>query len=115
VLLFGAVPRPGALPPSQAPDLVTALLTSGGALPEAKLDKVQVVRKVGDRSIQFQVNLNNYFKYGDKASNPILLPGDTVYLPRERPPSGGAMRYLGVASLVVGLTVSILAIANNNN
>ena len=115
VQIFGAVPRPGPLPTDQAPDLVTALLKSGGALPEAKLDKIQIVRKVGDRSIQFQVNLNNYFKYGDKSSNPILQPGDTVYLPREKPPSSAFTRYLGIASLLVGLTISILAISNNNH
>jgi polysaccharide export outer membrane protein len=115
VLLFGAVPRPGSLSAEQAPDLVTAILKSGGALPEAKLKEIQIVRQVGDRSVQFQVNLNNYFKYGDKASNPILQAGDAVYLPREAPPSTGAQRYLALAGLVVGLTISILAISNNNN
>ena len=115
VLLFGAVPHPGPLPADQATDLVTALLKSGGALPEAKLKEVQIVRTAGGRTMQFQVNLNNYFKHGDLASNPILEPGDTVYLPREAPPSTGAQRYLALAGLVVGLTVSILAISNNNH
>ena len=58
VLLTGAVLRPGPLPYDQAPDLVTAVVRSGGVAADADQNQVQVIRQSGERSMRIRVNLN---------------------------------------------------------
>jgi polysaccharide export outer membrane protein len=113
VLLTGAITRPGPLPYDQAPDLVTAVIRSGGPTLDAKLDQVQVIRQSGARVLRIKVNLDGYFEKGDVAGNPKLEPGDTVFLPREAP--GGrsnALAYIGAATAVIGLISSIVILSD---
>jgi protein involved in polysaccharide export with SLBB domain len=114
VLIMGAITRPGPLPYDQAPDLVTAVVRSGGPTTDAKLDEVQVLRQTGTRVMRLRVNLDRYFEKGDLAGNPRLEPGDTVFLPRESGRRSNAMTYLGAATAVIGLVSSIVILANRN-
>lgn len=109
VLLTGAVMRPGPLPYDQAPDLVTAVVRSGGAAADADQDDVQVIRQSGTRTMRIRVNLNKYFKEGDASSNPRLEPGDTVFIPRK----DGVSFWSRVAQMssFVSLVTSIIAIS----
>ena len=112
VLLMGAIMRPGPLPYDQAPDLVTAVIRSGGPAPDAKLGEVQVIRQTGARVMRLRVNLDKYFEKGDLAGNPGLEPGDTVFLPRE---GGGhkmsPMALVGAATAVLGLITSVVVLS----
>lgn len=110
VLLTGAVMRPGPLPYDQAPDLVTAVVRSGGAALDADQDQVQVIRQSGARVMRIRVNLNKYFEKGDASSNPRLEPGDTVFIPRKD--SGrGFLSIVRDVGPVVALIASVVALA----
>jgi polysaccharide export outer membrane protein len=111
VLLTGAVARPGPLPYDQAPDLVTAVVRSGGVAPDANQDQVQVIRQGGGRTMRIRVNLNKYFEKGDASSNPRLEPGDTVFVPRREGTS--LWVHLAQMSSVISLITSIIAISRN--
>lgn len=110
VLLTGAVMRPGPLPYDQAPDLVTAVVRSGGAAVDADQDQVQVIRQAGDRVMRIRVNLNKYFEKGDTSSNPRLEPGDTVFIPRKQS-RGGFLSIVRDVGPVVALVASVVALA----
>src|SRR5262245_24446385 len=45
VYIFGAIAKPGALGLDAAPDLVSAVIRSGGPAPDADLERVEIVRK----------------------------------------------------------------------
>ncbi len=110
VLLTGAVMRPGPLPYDQAPDLVTAVVRSGGAALDADQDQVQVIRQSGARVMRIRVNLNKYFEKGDASSNPRLEPGDTVFIPRKD--SGrGFLSIVRDVGPVVALIAAVVALA----
>jgi polysaccharide biosynthesis/export protein len=111
VLLTGAVMRPGPLPYDQAPDLVTAVVRSGGAAADADQGEIQVIRQAGARTMRIRVNLNKYFEKGDVSSNPRLEPGDTVFIPRKEGTS--IWVHLAQMSSVISLITSIIAISRN--
>jgi protein involved in polysaccharide export with SLBB domain len=112
VQLMGAIVRPGPLPYDQAPDLVTAVIRSGGPTGDAKLSEVQVMRQNGAKVTRLRVNLDRYFEKGDMAGNPRLLPGDTVFLPRESARRSNALAYIGAATAVIGLISSVVVLSN---
>jgi polysaccharide biosynthesis/export protein len=112
VLLMGAIVRPGPLPFDQAPDLVTAVIRSGGPTQDAKLGEVQVIRQAGARVMRLRVDLDRYFEKGDMAGNPRLEPGDTVFLPRESNGRSNALTYIGAATAVIGLISSVVILSN---
>jgi polysaccharide biosynthesis/export protein len=112
VLLTGAVARPGPLPYDQAPDLVTAVVRSGGVAPDANQDEVQVIRTSGARTMRIRVNLNKYFERGDMSSNPKLEPGDTVFIPRKD--SVSIWSRLAQMSSVLSLITSVIAISRTH-
>ncbi|HLQ66090.1 MAG TPA: polysaccharide biosynthesis/export family protein [Candidatus Limnocylindrales bacterium] len=114
VLLMGAITRPGPLPYDQAPDLVTAVVRSGGPTTDAKLSEVQVLRQSGTRVMRLRVDLDRYFEKGDLAGNPRLEPGDTVFLPRESGRRSNALTYVGAATAVIGLISSVVILANRH-
>ena len=108
VLLFGAVGRPGPLPMDQAPDLVTALSSSGGPTLDAKLSQVGIIRKNGARLIHMRVNLDAYFSKASSAGNPTLEPGDTVYFPRK---AHRGYAWLGAVTSAATLASTIVLLA----
>ena len=112
VLLTGAVARPGPLPYDQAPDLVTAVVRSGGVAPDANQDEVQVIRTSGARTMRIRVNLNKYFERGDLSSNPKLEPGDTVFIPRKD--STSIWSRVAQMSSVISLVTSLIAISRTH-
>jgi protein involved in polysaccharide export with SLBB domain len=114
IQLMGAVVHPGSLPFDQAPDLVSAVVRSGGPTGDAELDKVQVIRTNGQKITRMKVNLDRYFEKGDQAGNPRLQPGDTVFLPHQSNNGISAFAYVGFATAIVGLVTSVFVLMDNN-
>jgi polysaccharide export outer membrane protein len=114
IQLMGAVVHPGSLPFDQAPDLVSAVVRSGGPTGDAELDKVQVIRTNGQKITRIKVNLDRYFEKGDQAGNPRLQPGDTVFLPHQTNSGISPFAYVGFATAIVGLVTSVFVLMDNN-
>ena len=114
IQLMGAVVHPGSLPFDQAPDLVTAVVRSGGPTGDAELDKVQIIRTNGEKITRMKVNLDRYFERGDQAGNPRLQPGDTVFMPHQTSGGISPFAYVGFATAIVGLVTSVFVLMDNN-
>ncbi|HEV8128616.1 MAG TPA: polysaccharide biosynthesis/export family protein [Candidatus Eisenbacteria bacterium] len=114
IQMMGAIVHPGSLPLDQAPDLVSAVVRSGGPTGDAELEKVQVIRQNGQRITRMKVNLNRYFEKGDQGGNPKLQPGDTVFLPRQASHGISPFAYVGFATAIVGLVTSVVVLMDNN-
>lgn len=84
VNVFGAVQKPGVYRLQGRQDLVSAVLRAGGPVQFAELRQVRIVRPRPDGSTYtIEVNMKNFLDHGDPMSNPKLLPGDTVNVPRK--------------------------------
>lgn len=110
IYVFGAVATQGPQPVSAAPDLITAVIRSGGPAPDANLRRVEVARRNGDRITRFKVDMRSYTKEANAAGNLPLQAGDTVFVPRStgRPTLFTAFGILGP---FVALATSIAALS----
>ncbi len=111
VYLFGAIVRQGALSLEKATDLMTAVIQSGGATPDADLTRIDIVRKNGGRTMQMRVNMNDYISKALPAGNPTLLPGDQIYLRRTGGGSTGFVGFIRTYSPLLALATSIIVLA----
>jgi polysaccharide biosynthesis/export protein len=87
VQVFGGVGTPTTVALSEPAPLLTVLMLAGAPLSDAKLEEiawVHVDANGGERQAQ-NVDLNVYLKQGRSEGNPMLGPGDTIYLPQRRP------------------------------
>jgi polysaccharide export outer membrane protein len=83
VNVIGAVVAPGVYRLQARQDLISAVLLAGGPIPEASLEKLNIIRPNPDGTIEtLDVNLKKFLEEGDPFSNPALRPGDTVNVPR---------------------------------
>jgi hypothetical protein len=55
-----------------------------------------------------KVNLNSYIDRANSTGNPLLVPGDTVILPRQD--SGGLMSVLRVVSPILAVASTVILI-----
>ncbi|HMI32163.1 MAG TPA: polysaccharide biosynthesis/export family protein, partial [Candidatus Limnocylindrales bacterium] len=108
VFMFGAITRPGPLVIEKQIDLMGAIAQSGGATPDANLKAVRIVRRSGPRVVRMKVNLNSYIDRANSTGNPVLIPGDTVILPRQD--SGGFMSVLRVVSPILAVASTVILI-----
>jgi len=113
VQVFGGVGTPTTVPLSEPAPLLTVLMLAGAPMSDALLEEiswVHVDQATGGvtRHAQ-QVNLNHYLKEGRLEGNPMLGPGDAVYLPVRRPSwiQENLPLFLGVLSTI---TTTILVI-----
>ncbi|MDI6840532.1 MAG: SLBB domain-containing protein [bacterium] len=79
VSIWGEVMAPGLYSVPEGTDLVTLLTIAGGPSREADLSKIKVVRSFPSPSV-FNLNLNNFFKTGNRENVTALKPGDMVYI-----------------------------------
>lgn len=90
VRVFGEVGAPRVLEYVEEMDLVAAVTSAGGAIPNrAKQSKVVVIRPkpgVLNQYFMIECNLVNFTKKRDFAQNIKLMPGDTVYVPNNGNP-----------------------------
>jgi len=80
VQVLGQVARPGAYPYTPGRRLIEYIGEAGGPGPQAKPRRVTVVRRLPQGSQIFKVSLGGQAGSPD-ANNPILEPGDVVYVP----------------------------------
>jgi protein involved in polysaccharide export with SLBB domain len=100
VYVFGEVAKPGAYLIGPAETVVGALLLAGGPTPLADRGRVRLVREESDRRVVTELDLDDYFRYGDGRDNPPLRPGDTIEVSQSR---GNRFRSV-MANIAPGLT-----------
>ncbi len=114
VSVFGAVLKPGPLPVDQVPDLVSAVMKSGGPTADAVMERVVIVRTTGTRVLRLHANLQSYLTHADDTGNPPLEPGDMVYVDRRAPAKMNVFSFLGMATSILGFTASIVALSRTH-
>jgi len=83
VTVVGAVASPAPYTLSDGKRLVDALLAAGGWTDAASLGKVTIIRPLrrgGTQTTRYDVK--RFLETGDARHNPLVLPGDTVNVPR---------------------------------
>ncbi len=78
VVVTGAVASPGAVPVRGTDRLSDAIQAAGGPVPGAALSRVMLIGSGGDT---VRVDLFRFLTDGDPSCNPLLAPGQRVYLP----------------------------------
>jgi polysaccharide export outer membrane protein len=117
VQVFGGVGTPTTVPLSAPAPLLTVLMLAGAPLSDALLEEIAWVH-VGDgaggQREARQINLNDYLKAGRLEGNPLLSPGDTVYLPRRTPSwiQENLPLFLGVLTSVTTMMLVVRQLQN---
>jgi hypothetical protein len=111
VYVFGAVGIQGSQPITTSLDLVTAVIRSGGPLPDANLKQVEVVRRNGESISRFRINMRSYTESAAPSGNLTLRSGDTVFFPRFANHPSPVLTILGTLSPFVALAASVASIA----
>ncbi|MBN2185713.1 MAG: SLBB domain-containing protein [Candidatus Krumholzibacteriota bacterium] len=84
VRVIGSVVRPGSYKITGDKTLTDAILAAGGPESNADLKKVNIIRHLVDgKVITIQVDFGKYLNNGDSRQNPVILPDDTVNIPRD--------------------------------
>jgi len=81
VHVFGEVVKPGSYVYSPNRRLLDYLGDAGGPLNIAKLTEVSVVRGASDKPEIIRLNARNAMRGTSTSGNPVLEPGDIVYVP----------------------------------
>ena len=81
VVLNGAVNTPGEYNFEKIPNLLDVIREAGGALPNADLSAVTIVRQENGKVKVINVDLLKHIQNGDLAGLPRLLPKDLVNVP----------------------------------
>jgi len=86
IAVLGAVARAGVFPVSETEPttIVEAITLAGGALREAKLDQVVLIRDIDpkmQKATRIKVNVNDIVGKGKVEKNLELQPNDVVYVP----------------------------------
>ncbi len=76
--LLGAFFEQGVFPLPRETMLTDFIAANGGLLPEADVRQIWVIRENGDRIL---LNLENYYKNGDRSQDIPLVKGDRIYAP----------------------------------
>ena len=110
VQVFGGVGVPTTVPIQGPTDLVSVLMLAGAPLENARLAKVDWVHR--DRqaatSVASRVDMRHFLEDGKASGNPLIYPGDVVYMHYQRP--GWLERNLPLfLALVTTTTTALLA------
>jgi polysaccharide export outer membrane protein len=110
VQVFGGVGVPTTVPIQGPTDLVSVLMLAGAPLENARLAKVDWVHR--DRqaatSVASRVDMRQFLEDGKASGNPLIYPGDVVYMHYQRP--GWLERNLPLfLALVTTTTTALLA------
>lgn len=85
VSVLGEVQRQGPMPLQPAMRVSDALAFAGGFSPFAGKSRVKIIRGQGSPPAEFTFDYNAYVDGSDVAQDILLLPGDKVIVPEERP------------------------------
>ncbi len=85
VFVGGSVARPGAFPIDGRRGPFEAVVLAGGFAPEARMDEVVLIRRnPQNRPMLRTVDLRSFANLGTDAGDLPLVPGDIVFVPRNR-------------------------------
>jgi polysaccharide export outer membrane protein len=82
IVLTGAVNDPGTYSFEWIPNILDVIRQAGGALPEADLSSVTIIRQSGESVNVIDVDLLKNIKDGDLSSLPKLEPNDMINVPQ---------------------------------
>lgn len=108
VQLLGAVQTPGFYSVQSAERLSTALGAAGGPLQSADLRHVRVLRRSGDGTMAFDIDIENWLKQGQPNVDISLKAGDIVSVPHQK--QSASLQALPYATALTGLVVSLFAV-----
>jgi len=82
VVVIGAVSSPGVLRTTKAGRLTEILTKAGGVSPEADLENLTIIRKISKGEYSWiKVNLTEFLEGSKPDANPLILPGDLIFVP----------------------------------
>jgi len=85
VFLVGEVTREGALPMQPDMRVLDAIALAGGLNPFAGRSRIKIIRSQGTAPAEFTFDYDRFVDGQDLAQNILLIPGDTIVVPEERP------------------------------
>ena len=85
VYIIGEVTREG--PVNMMPDMrvLDAISLAGGLNPFAGKSRIKIIRSQGTAPSEFTFDYDRFVDGQDLAQNILLIPGDTIVVPEERP------------------------------
>ncbi|MEX2206962.1 MAG: polysaccharide biosynthesis/export family protein [Myxococcota bacterium] len=85
VYIIGEVTREG--PVNMQPDMrvLDAISLAGGLNPFAGKSRIKIIRSQGTAPAEFTFDYDRFVDGRDLAQNILLIPGDTIVVPEERP------------------------------
>jgi polysaccharide export outer membrane protein len=108
IAVMGQVVKPGQYPLDKSSTVIDALAQAGGAITTMAADEATLIRKDGTKQVIDLIALFN----GDPGQNPVILGGDTLFVPKA--PQfyiQGEVQRPGVYKLERGMTVAQAAAA----
>jgi len=83
IVVLGYVAKPGyfPIPDGQTFTLSDAVGLAGGQAPRARFSRVGVLRIVNGQQTKKVYDLGKFFVKGDITQNPVMAPGDVVFVP----------------------------------
>ncbi len=85
VYIMGEVTREGAISLQPEMRVLDALAISGGFSPFAGKNRIKIIRGHGSPPAEFTFDYDAFVDGKDVAQNILLLPGDQIIVPEERP------------------------------
>jgi len=109
VQVFGGVATPTTVPIEQPTDLLSVIMLAGSSLENSELHKVNWVHRTGSgQDVAQVVNMKQFLEHGMAKGNPVVSPGDVVYVPQYR--QSAFMRVLPII-LTTMTTIATLILA----
>lgn len=85
VYILGEVTHEGAIPLQPQMRVLDALAIAGGFNPFAGKNRIKIIRGHGSPPAEFTFDYDAFVDGNDVAQNILLLPGDQIIVPEERP------------------------------
>lgn len=109
VLILGMVQKPGAYTLPAGARLMDAIALAGGPLERAALENVGVYRDgILDESEHVPMGQDKVLFTGDASENPLLQPGDIVYVPETTKPNW--TKIFGFVNTIASFTSTLFGI-----
>lgn len=86
IYVFGQVGKPGRYRFNQEMSFIDILAQADGPGVDADINDIRVIHGANGMQKISTVNLSLYFKTGDKALLPTVIPGDAIYVPSSKRP-----------------------------
>jgi polysaccharide biosynthesis/export protein len=81
VRVVGQAAQPQSLPYRDGMTLLDVIISVGGLTEFAAGNKAKIVRKIGGKTYEFRVRLDDLIRDGDISANTRMMPGDVLIIP----------------------------------